>query len=127
MSFRQPRLAQCVKEVIEVLLVPVLECAVPIRLPVLEPAARKGSHIGLCDPEELLEHCLCFLQASGVGVARRKPATHLIDGIASLPQCGDRLLIAMGSETGDAPNPWHPPCIEGIEPLSQVDLLDRSV
>jgi hypothetical protein len=48
-SIWQTRLAQGVKEVIEVLLVPVLECTVPIRLPVFEPSARKVRHIGLCD------------------------------------------------------------------------------
>jgi hypothetical protein len=93
-SIRQPSFAQGVKQAIEVLLVLVLQGAVPIGFPVFEPASRKGRHLGLRDPEELLERRSCFLQPTGLGVARRKPPAHLVDVIAGLPQRGDRLSLS---------------------------------
>jgi hypothetical protein len=62
-----------------------------------------------------------------MGVARCKPATHLVDGIANLPKGGNRLVVTAGSEAGDASIPWRPLDIEGIQPLAQVDLLDASI
>src|SRR5215469_4342080 len=99
---------------IEVLLVPILEGAVPILFPALEPATGKDSHIDLRDPQELVECCPCLLQAPGMGVARRQPATHLIDGVARLPERGDGVVIAAGTKASDAHNPRHPLRIERV-------------
>src|SRR6478752_9287599 len=39
-------------------------------------------------------------------------------------QCGDGVLIASSGEVSEPEIPGYPPCIEWVEALAEVDLLD---
>src|SRR5262245_46106069 len=84
LSIMHPGFAQSSEEMIKILLVPVFKYAMPIGVPVPDRLAQEDGHVGLSNSQELLEHCLCFLYAPGLGITRCKPAAQFIVSVPSL-------------------------------------------
>src|SRR5262245_2504884 len=99
----------------------------PVGFPVLEPLTRKVLHLAFGYAQELIKHCRCFLQATGVRQTGSEPATNFVDWIYHLLEAVDRLSVAARHEKSASPQPGDPILVTWVELSCNFVLLDRLV